>query len=79
MDCDSTIGLFWGFNPHSSAELIYIEDMGRGAFLGLRYYNYTLSQKKIRQVYPVWCSRLHNHTLFIEQLCKKLGVRPNFG
>ena len=29
---------------------------------------------KIRQVYPVWCSRLHNHTLFIKKLCKKLGV-----
>jgi len=36
-------------------------------------------RKKIRQVYPVWCSRLHNHTLFIKKLCKKLGVRPNFG
>ena len=35
--------------------------------------------KKIRQVYPVWCSRLHNHTLFIKKLCKKLGVRPNLG
>ena len=34
---------------------------------------------KIRQVYPVWCSRLHNHTLFVKTLCKKLGVRPNFG
>ena len=29
--------------------------------------------RKIRQVYPVWCSRLHNHTLFIKKLCKKLG------
>jgi len=34
--------------------------------------------RKIRQVYPVWCSRLHNHTLFIKKLCKNLGVRPNF-
>ena len=33
----------------------------------------------IIQVYPVWCSRLHNHNLFIKKLCKKLGVRPNFG
>ena len=30
-------------------------------------------------LYPVWCSRLHNHTLFIKKPCKKLGVRPNFG
>jgi len=36
-------------------------------------------RKKIRQVYPVSCSRwLHNHTLFIKKPCKKLGVRPNF-
>jgi len=35
--------------------------------------------KKIRQVFLVWCSRLHNHTLVIKTLCKKLGVRPNFG
>jgi len=33
----------------------------------------TLLQKKLRQVYPVWCSRLHNHTLFIKKLCQKLG------
>jgi len=33
----------------------------------------TLLQKKIIQVYPVWCSRLRNHTLFIKKLCKKLG------
>jgi len=39
-------------------------------FLGLGY-NYP-STEKIRQVYPVWCSRLHNHTLFIKKLCKKL-------
>jgi len=40
----------------------------------------SLLQKKIRQVYPVWCSRLHNHTLFIKKLCKKSWeVRPNFG
>jgi len=36
-------------------------------------------QQKIGQVYPVWCSRLHNHTLFIKKLCKKLGVRLNLG
>ena len=29
--------------------------------------------KKNRQVYPVWCSRLHNHTLFIKRLCKSWG------
>jgi len=46
-------------------------------FLGLGYYY--PSTEKNRQVYPVWCSRLHNHTLFIKKLCKKLGVRPNFG
>jgi len=34
--------------------------------------------RKNRHVYPV-CSRLHNHTVFIEKLSKKLGVRPNFG
>jgi len=36
-------------------------------------------QKKIRQVYPVWCSRLHNHTLFIKSYVKSWVVRPNFG
>ena len=30
-------------------------------------------RKKIRQVYPVWCIRLHNHTLFIKKLRNKLG------
>ena len=35
--------------------------------------------RKNRQVYLVWFRRLHNHTLFIKKLCKKLGVRPNFG
>jgi len=45
-------------------------------FLGLGYYY--PSTEKIRQVYPVWCSRLHNHTLFIKKLRKKLGVRPFF-
>jgi len=29
--------------------------------------------RKNRQVYPVWCSRLHNHTLFIKRLCKSWG------
>jgi len=33
----------------------------------------TFLQKEIRQVYPVWCSRLHNHTLFIKKLCKTWG------
>jgi len=33
----------------------------------------TLLLKEIRQVYPVWSSRLHNHTLFIKKLRKKLG------
>ena len=33
--------------------------------------------RQIRQVYPVWCSRLHDP--FIKKPCKKLGVRPNFG
>jgi len=46
-------------------------------FLGLGYYY--PSTEKNRQVYPVWCSWLHNHTLFIKKLCKKLAVRPNFG
>ena len=46
-------------------------------FLGLGYYY--LSTEKSRQVYRVWCSRLHNHTLFIKKLCEKLGVLPNFG
>jgi len=48
-------------------------------FLGLGYYY--PSTEKIRQVYPVWCSRLHNHTLFIKKLryVKSWGVRPNFG
>jgi len=45
--------------------------------VGLGYYY--PSTEKIRQVNPVCCSRLHNHTLFIKKLCKKLGVRPNFG
>jgi len=39
-------------------------------FLSLVYYY--LLQKTIREVYPVWCSRLHNRTLFIEKLRKKL-------
>ena len=35
-------------------------------------------RKKIRQVYPVWCSRLHNHTLFIKKPHKKLAVPSKF-
>ena len=45
-------------------------------FLCLEYYY--PSTENIEQVYPVWCSRFHNRTLFIKKLCKKLGVRPNF-
>jgi len=45
-------------------------------FLGLGYYY--LSTEKNRQVYPVWCSRLHNHTLFIKNLCKKLEGPSKF-
>ena len=44
-------------------------------FLRLGYYY--PSTETIRQVYPVWCSRSHNHTLFIKKLRKKLWVRPN--
>jgi len=36
-----------------------------GPIFGLEYYY--PSTEKIRQVYPVWCSRLHNHTLFIKK------------
>ena len=36
----------------------------------------TLLQKK--QVYPVWCSRLHNHTPFTKKLRKKLGGPSKF-
>ena len=46
-------------------------------FLGLGHYYH--STEKIRQVHPVWCSRLHNHTLFIKKLRNMLRVRPNFG
>ena len=45
-------------------------------FHGL-WYNYP-SIEKNRQVYPVWCNRLHNHTLFIKKLCKKTGGRSKF-
>jgi len=40
---------------------------------------YYPSTEKNRQVYTVWCSRLHNHILFIKKLGKKSEVRPNFG
>ena len=33
---------------------------------------------KNRQVYPVWCPRLHNHTIFIKKLRKKLGGPSKF-
>ena len=45
-------------------------------FLGLGYY--FLSTEKNRQVYPVWCSRLHNHTVFIKKPCKKLKGPSKF-
>jgi len=57
-----------------------ISHSGRGAttssklgvqFLGLGYYYPSTEQN--RQIYSVWCSRLHNHTLFIKKLRKKLG------
>jgi len=35
-------------------------------------------RKKITQVYPVWCSRLHNHTIH-QKATRKLGVCLNFG
>jgi len=42
-------------------------------------YDITTVLQKNRQDCPLWCSRLHNHTLFIKKLCKKVrGVRPNF-
>ena len=34
--------------------------------------------RKIRPIYPVWCSRLHNHTLFIRKLRKKLRGLSKF-
>ena len=34
--------------------------------------------RKNSEVYPVWCSRLHNHTLFIKKLCKKLEGPSKF-
>ena len=40
-------------------------------FLGLGYYY--PSTEKNRPVYTVWSNRLHNHTLFMKTLCKKLG------
>ena len=32
--------------------------------------------RKKLEVYPVWCSWLHNHTLFIKKLRKLWGSRP---
>ena len=40
-------------------------------FLGLGYYY--PSTEKIRQLYPVWCIRLHNRTQYIKKLCKSRG------
>ena len=34
--------------------------------------------RKKLEVYPVWCSRLHNRTLFIKKLRKNLGVSSKF-
>jgi len=48
----------------------------RVQFLGLGYYY--PSTEKNRQVYPVWCRQLHNHTLFIKKLRKKLWVQSKF-
>jgi len=45
-------------------------------FLGVGYYY--PSTEKIRQVYPVWCSRIHNHTLFTKKLCKKHRVHSGW-
>jgi len=45
-------------------------------FLGLGYYY--PSTEKNTHVYPVWCSRLHNHTVFIKKLCKKLRGPSKF-
>jgi len=36
----------------------------------------TLLQKKIRKVYPVWCSRLHNHTIHQKATRKRGGPDP---
>jgi len=30
-------------------------------------------RKKLDRSNPVWCSQLHNHTLFIKKLCEKFG------
>jgi len=38
----------------------------------------TLLQKKNRQIYPVWCSRLYNHILVIKKQCKQLGGPSKF-
>jgi len=35
--------------------------------------------ENIRQVYPVWFSQLHNHTVFIKKLRQKLGGLSKFG
>ena len=40
--------------------------------------SFSLLQIKIRQVYPVWCSWLHNQTLFIKKLRKNLGGSSKF-
>ena len=47
-------------------------------FLGLGYY-YLSKQEKIKQFYSIWCSRLHNHSLFIKKLHKKLEGPSKFG
>jgi len=46
-------------------------------FLGLGYYY--PSTEKNRQVYPVWCSRLHNQTIFIKSYVKNRGSVQMWG
>jgi len=65
----------WTFNPPLIQGRNHVFRVGG---LNLMVYGITtLLQKKIRQVYPVWCSRLHNHPLFINKVLKRWRVRPN--
>ena len=65
---------------YTSVYWLQTRNMDRGAttssklvvqFLGLGYY-YPATEK-IRQIYPVWCSRLYDHTLFIQSYVKSWG------
>ena len=76
--------LFINFSIYVTRDVIS-SDSFRGAttfsklgfqFLGLGYYY--PSTEKIRQVYPVWCSWLHNHTLFITVTGSKVGGPSKF-